>query len=79
MRPPSTIASGGLVLTSAALILAGIACIGFSGYALYAVSPKEGKPPTFWTRTEARSTTLALVLVTLFVGGGGLLLKGLLS
>ena len=68
-----------MVLTSAALIVAGIACIALSGYVLYAVSPREGKPPTFWTRTEARSTTLALVLVTAFVIGGGLVLKGILS
>jgi hypothetical protein len=68
-----------MILTSAALILAGIACIGLSSYALYAVSPREGKPPSFWTRTEARSTTLALVLVTAFVIGGGLVLKGILS
>lgn len=68
-----------MVLTSAAFVLAGIACIGLSGYTLYAVSPKDGKPATFWTRTEARSTTLALVLVTAFVMGGGLILKGLLS
>lgn len=68
-----------MVLTSAVLILVGIACIGLSGYALYAVSPKEGKPATFWTRTEARSTTLALALVTAFVLGGELMLKGPLS
>ena len=68
-----------MVLTSAALILAGIACIGLSGYTLYVVSPREGKAPTFWTRTEARSTTLALVIVTAFVIGGGLVLKGFLS
>jgi len=68
-----------MILTSAVLILAGIACIGLSGYALYVVSPREGKPATFWTRTETRSTTLALVLVTAFVIGGGLMLKGILS
>jgi len=68
-----------MVLTSAVFIIAGIACIGLSGYTLYAVSPKEGKPATFWTRTEARSTALALSLVTAFVIGGGLILKGLLS
>lgn len=68
-----------MILTSAAFIIAGIACIGLSSYALYAVSPKEGKPPGFWTRTETRSTTLALVLVTAFVMGGGLVLKGILS
>ena len=68
-----------MVLTSAAFIIAGIACIGLSGYTLYAVSPKDGKPATFWTRTEARSTTLALVIVTAFVMGGGLILKGIFS
>lgn len=68
-----------MVQTSAALILAGIACIGLSGYTLYALIPKEGKPATFWTRTEARSTTLTLVIVTAFVMGGGLILKGIFS
>ena len=68
-----------MVLTSAGLILAGIACIGLSGYTLYAASPKDRKPATFWTRTEARSTALALVIVTAFVMGGGLILKGILS
>ena len=68
-----------MVLTSAAFIVAGIACIGLSGYTLYAVSPKEGRPATFWTKTETRSTALALVLVTSFVIGGGLMLKGILS
>ena len=68
-----------MVLTSAVFVVAGIACIGLSGYTLYAVSPREGKPATFWTRTEARSTALALVLVTAFVIGGGLMLKGFLS
>lgn len=68
-----------MVLTSAAFIIAGIACIGLCSYTLYAVSPKDGKPATFWTRTETRSTALALVLVTAFVMGGGLILKGILS
>jgi len=68
-----------MVLTGAVLVVAGIACIGLSGYTLYAVSPKDGKPATFWTRTEARSTALALFLVTAFVIGGGLVLKGFLS
>ena len=68
-----------MVQTGAVLVLAGIACVGLSGYALYAVIPKEGKPATFWTRTEARSTTLTLVIVTAFVMGGGLFLRGILS
>jgi len=68
-----------MVLTSTALIAGGLACIGVSGYTLRASTPQEGKPPGFWTRTETRSTVLALTLVTMFVVGGGLVLKGLLS
>lgn len=68
-----------MILSGAALIAGGLACIGVSGYTLHAASPREGKPPAYWTRTEARSTLLALVLVTLFVMGGGLMLKGFLS
>jgi hypothetical protein len=68
-----------MVLSSAALIAGGLACIGVSGYTLRAASPHEGKPPAFWTRTETRCTVLALGLVTLFVVGGGLVLKGILS
>lgn len=68
-----------MVLSSAALIASGVACICGSGYALRAASPKEGQPPNFLTKTEARSTTLALVIVTAFVIGGGLVLKGILS
>jgi hypothetical protein len=81
MPSAAKIAAGGfaMILTSAALIAGGLACIGASGYTLHAVSPREGKPPVFWTRTENRSTILALVLVTAFVMGGGLVLKGFLS
>ncbi|HSG76066.1 MAG TPA: hypothetical protein VLA30_08015 [Burkholderiales bacterium] len=56
-----------------------MACLFGSGYTLYTVSPKEGRPASFWTRTEARSTMLALAIVTAFVIGGGLVLKGILS
>jgi len=68
-----------MVLTSASLILSGIACLCLSGYMLYAATPREGKPPTIWTATENRSTIFALMVVTLFVFGAGLLLKGFLS
>lgn len=68
-----------MFLTSAALVAGGLACIGVTGYTLHAASPREGKQPFFWTRTEGRSTTLALTLVTLFVIGSGLVLKGILS
>lgn len=68
-----------MILTNVSLILAGIACLCVSTYLLYAAMPREGKPPTIWTATESRSTVFALVLVTLFIFGGGLMLKGFLS
>jgi len=68
-----------MVLSSAALIATGVACIVGSTYTLRAVRPKEGRADTFLTRTEARSTMLALFIVTAFFIGGGLVLKGMLS
>lgn len=68
-----------MVLTSAALIASGVACIFGSSYTLYSASPKEGRPPGFWLKTDARSTLLALAIVTSFIIGGGLVLKGILS
>lgn len=68
-----------MIPSNVALVLAGIACVCLSSYTLYAVTPREGKPPAFWTRTENRSTLLALAVVSLFVMGAGLLLKGILS
>jgi len=68
-----------MILSNAALVLAGIACLCLASYTLYAASPQAGKPPAFWTRTENRSTVLALGLVTLFVMGAGLMLRGILA
>ncbi len=68
-----------MVLTSAALIASGIVCICGSSYTLYKATPKEGRPGSFWTQTDTRATTLALAIVTSFVIGGGLVLKGILS
>lgn len=68
-----------MVLSSAALIASGVACIVGSTYTLRAVRPKEGRTDTFLTRTEARSTMLALFLVSAFFIGGGLVLKGIIS
>jgi hypothetical protein len=68
-----------MVLTSAALIASGVACLFGSGYTLYSASPKAGRPANFWTRTETRSTLLALAIVTSFIIGSGLVLKGILS
>jgi hypothetical protein len=65
--------------SSALLILSGIVCLGASALAMYAVAPREGKPPSFWTKTETRSTTVTLLLLVLVVFGIGLLAKGILG
>ena len=68
-----------MIPTNAIFILSGLGCVFLSGFTLYAIVPREGKPSSAWTRTDSRATGMALVLVALFVLGGGLLMKGLLS
>jgi len=68
-----------MILTHASLILAGIACVSLSSYLLYVAVPRHGRPVPQWTASETRSTLLALGIVTLFVFGGGLVLKGILT
>jgi hypothetical protein len=65
--------------SGALLILSGIACLGLSAFAMYAIAPREGKPQSAWTKTETRSTTVTLALLVLVVFGIGLLAKGLFA
>ena len=68
-----------MFLENAGLVVAGLACMGLSGAVLYTAMPRAGRPVSFLTKTELRSTMLALGLVTSIVVGGGLVLKGLLA
>jgi hypothetical protein len=68
-----------MVLTSASLILSGVVCLVLFGFLVRSAIPRQGRPDSVWTKSENRSTLLALGLVTLLVMGSGLLLKGVLS
>ena len=68
-----------MAASSALLILSGIICLGLSGLAMYTIAPREGKPSSFWTKTETRSTTVTLLLLVFVVFGIGLLARGLFS
>jgi hypothetical protein len=57
--------------------LAGVACLAASYLILRALIPQEGKPPSRWTSTEARSTFVSIVLLALAVAGIGLLVSSL--
>ncbi|MEO8718529.1 MAG: hypothetical protein ABI423_09970 [Burkholderiales bacterium] len=68
-----------MILTHVSLVFAGIACLCLSTFMIYTAMPRDGKPASLWTATETRSTLLSLTIVTLFVFGAGLLLKGVLA
>ncbi|MDH3321106.1 MAG: hypothetical protein OEO84_15660 [Betaproteobacteria bacterium] len=68
-----------MILTHVSLVFSGIACLSLASFMIYAAMPREGKPASLWTATESRSTLLALSIVTLFVFGLGLVLKGILT
>lgn len=65
--------------TNLMLIVVGVVCVFFSGFAVRQLRPREGRPDSVWTRTETRATLIALSLLTLFVFGAGMILKGALS
>ncbi|MCL4799291.1 MAG: hypothetical protein KJ025_06865 [Burkholderiales bacterium] len=65
--------------TSALLIVSGIALLGSSCLIVHALRQREGKPDSFWTRTETRATASALGLLVLFVAGVGLLARGVFA
>lgn len=68
-----------MTASSALLILSGILCLGLSGLAMYTIAPREGKPLSFWTKTETRSTSVTLLLLVFVVFGIGLLAKGIFA
>jgi hypothetical protein len=68
-----------MVLQNMSLVGAGIACLSFSGFVLYGVLPRQGKPESAWTKTELRSTFFALTLVTTIVFGLALVVRGIVA
>jgi len=65
--------------TNLSLIVAGVVCVFLSGFAVRQLRPREGRGDSVWTRSETRATMVALGLLTLFVFGAGMILKGALS
>ncbi len=68
-----------MVPTSLMLIVSGIVCILLTFYAIRQIRPRAGEPEAAWTASDALSTTVILVLMTLFIAGVGLILKGILD
>lgn len=63
---------------SATLFSAGAICLGLSGCMLYYTVPREGRPPTAWTKTETRAMSTAMLFLLLFFSGIIMVLKGIL-
>ena len=56
--------------------LAGVVCLGLFAALMYAVYPRAGRATTGWAGTDVGSEITALALVTLFVFGAGMLVRG---
>jgi hypothetical protein len=65
--------------TSQILIVAGVICLSIGGFIFYKLAPKEGQPPSAWTSTDFRGTTVAMGVLVLMMAGVGMLMKGILS
>ena len=63
--------------TSATLTIAGILCLLLSGVAMYRLTPRDGKPPSWWTSTDMRATTVTMALLVLMLAGVGMLAKAI--
>ena len=68
-----------MVLQNATLIGSGLACLSLAGFVMYSVLPREGRPESVWTKTEMRSTILALGLVATVIFGIALVVRGFLA
>lgn len=68
-----------MIATNAMLIGSGLICIFLSGLAMRHLMPREGRPESTWTSTEARAASVVLLLMTLFITGAGMVLKGVLT
>lgn len=57
------------------LLIIGIICVLLSGLMVYKLPPREGKPPSAWTRTEARAMSSAMLTLILFFAGAIMVAK----
>jgi hypothetical protein len=66
-------------MNSIILMSVGAVCVVLSIVGMRALTPREGKPPSAWVRTEGRATAASLTVFILLIGGAALLLKGVFS
>jgi uncharacterized iron-regulated membrane protein len=60
------------------LFLSGIVCLIVSGFMMYKLIPREGRPPPAWMKSETGETAMALGQFILLVVGVALLAKAVL-
>jgi hypothetical protein len=63
--------------TSAILAISGALCLFFCGFVFYVSVPREGRPPSPWTRTDTRAVASAMLVLTLLLSGITLVLKAI--
>jgi hypothetical protein len=70
-----------LLTTMTRMILAmfGVLSLLLCGFTLYKTMPRDGQPPSAWTRTETRAVSVAMLVLVLLLGGITMLLKGVLG
>jgi hypothetical protein len=66
-----------MIPSNAVLIVSGIACVYLTGFAVRRLIPREGRPASAWTNTDARAATVSIGLISLALVGAGLILKGI--
>ena len=64
-----------MMSASAMIGISGAACLFLAFFLFYTTVPREGKPPSAWTRTDTRATATAMLVLLLFFTGATLLAK----
>jgi hypothetical protein len=61
------------------LIVSGVVCLVLGALIFYKLKPQEGQPPSPWIASDFRGSAVAIGVLTLFLAGIGLVLKGVTS
>jgi hypothetical protein len=59
------------------LAFSGTICLFLGGFTLYKTMPREGRPPSAWTRTETRAISIAMLVLVLLLAGITMVAKGI--
>jgi hypothetical protein len=66
-----------MISTSVILVVSGGICLSLTGLIVYSLLPRDGRPPSPWTSTDFRATSVAMLLLILLLAGASLLAKGI--